>query len=246
MTQHLYGGLTLEVADRQGLAWAQRIVSEQHNLRSPVDPRSRPMAYLVHHQASWGADAAAGPRCVGIVIVGRPEATCCYRGGLTYGSPADVAAGRAQFDRWEVLNISRVWLHPIVQRGGTYHTPDELPGFTDRRGEFRSTLASTVLDNVLHRLNLDYLRAHPPVDCAEPYAIRAVLSYCDTRLHRGTIYRAAGFRLARTNGRGIETWFTLDVGELTPYQDAEIRRLAEVSPRSNRIRARRAQLTLDL
>lgn len=194
----LFAELTLEVADRQGLAWAQRMVAERHH------------------------------------------------GGLTYGSAADVAAGRAAFDRWELVNISRVWLHPHVQRGGRYHNPEELPGYVDRRGEFRSTLASTLLRAVLGRVGFDYLRAHPPVDTAYPYQLRAALSYCDTRLHRGTIYQAAGFALARTNERGVQTWWTPAVAALTEAEDAEVRDLSERSPRSRRIRAERAQLTLGL
>lgn len=133
-----------------------------------------------------------------------------------------------------------------VQRGGKWHSPDELPGYLDRRGAFRSTLASTLLRAVLGRVGFDYLTAHPPVDTDYPYHLRAALSYCDTRLHRGTIYRAAGFGLARVNERGIETWWTPTVAPLTAEQDAEVRRLAERSPRSKRIRAERAQLVMEL
>lgn len=245
MTQ-LFAKLTLSVADAEGMHWAQQQVCNHHYLRSRVDPRCRPLAYILQRQAWHGADAAAGLRGVGMVIVGRPEATRCYQGALTYGSLADVQVGRAQFDRWEVINIARVWLHPCVQHGGQWCLPDELPGYTDRRGVFRSTLASTLLKAVLARVGLDYLRAHPPVDCAYPYQLRAALSYCDTRLHRGTIYRAAGFTLARTNERGIETWTTTDLATLTADQDAEVRRLAERLARSQRIRAQRAQLVMDL
>lgn len=246
MKQHLYANLSLTVGDAQGLRWAQRMVSEHHYLRRPVDPRCRPMAYLVEHQATWGADAAAGPRVAGILIFGRPESTKCYDGALTYGSLDDVHTGRARFDRWEVLNLARIWVHPHYQRGGIYYHPTELPGFVDRCGAWRSTLISTLLDNVLYRVGYDYLMQHPPVDCSQPYAIRCVLSYCDRSTHRGAVYRAAGWNLARTNERGIETWFTDDLGTLTPYLDAEVREAAEHSPRSLRIRARRAQLELPL
>lgn len=238
--------LSIEVADAQGLAWAQRMVAEHHYLRAPVDPRSSPLAYLVEHQASWGAAAAAGPRCIGILIFGRPEATRCYTGGLTYGSSADVEAGRAAYDRWELLNLARVWFHPYFQAGGHWCLPEELPGYTDRRGVWRSTLASTAIRAALSRVGFDYLAARPPVDCAYPYQIRAVLSYCDTRLHRGTIYRASGFSLARTNEDGIETWHTSAVAPLSAEEDAEVRRLADLSPRSQRIRAERAQMELPL
>jgi hypothetical protein len=80
------------------------------------------------------------------------------------GSQADVAAGRAQFDRWEVLNLARVWLAPTVQVGGQWHRPSILPGFTDRRGLWRSTLASTVITEALGRVGYDYLTAHPPAE----------------------------------------------------------------------------------
>lgn len=145
-----------------------------------------------------------------------------------------------------MLNLARVWLVPAVQAGGAWYSFQHLPGYTDRRGLWRSTLASMVITHALSRVDYDYLVAHPPVDCTYPYQIKAVLSYCDRRLHKGTIYRAAGFELARVNEKGIETWYTTAVGALTPEQDAEIRRQSELLQRSIRIRARRAQLELGL
>lgn len=220
------------------LAWAQEQVREHHYLHKPVDVRSRPFAYTVHINAR--------PFPVGCLIFGRPEASRCYDGNLRYGSQADVQAERADLDRWSVLNLARVWLDPVVQPGGSYHHPDYLPGFVDRRGVWRSTLASTAIREALAVVGFDYLRAHPPVDCAYPYQIEAVLSYCDLSKHRGTIYRAAGFTLARRNERGIETWFSLDVCPLSADEDAVIRQAAETSARSRRIRAQRAQLELAL
>lgn len=239
--------ITLDTTDRDGLAWAQAMVAREHYLHAPVDPRCTPVAYLLHYHYAYGAHAAAGPRCIGILIFGRPEATRCYQGGLTYGALADVESGRAQYDRWEILNLARVWLSPLVQPGGGLHQlgPDSgLPGFVDRRGVWRSTLASTAIGLALARIGYDYLAARPPVDCQFPYQIRAVLSYCDTRLHRGTIYRAAGFELARTNTRGIETWYTPAVAPLGEAQDQAIRARAALAPRSQRIRGRRSQLAL--
>jgi hypothetical protein len=233
--------IALTIADRSGVDWAQRQVTEHHYLRARVDPRSRPFVYLVR------LDVPGIRRMIGCLIFGRPESTRCYRGALTYGSLVDVETGRAQFDRWEVLNLARVWLHPDVQRPGygVYH-PAYLPGYIDRRGIFRSTLASTVIQMALAQVGYDYLAQHPPVDCAYPYQIKVVLSYCDRKLHKGTIYRAAGFELARTNSNGIETWYTTAVVPLSAEQDADIRRQSELSHRSQRIRARRAQLELAL
>ena len=221
-----------------GLDWAQDKVRRYHYLRKRVDPRSRPFCYTV--------ECSHTLMPIGCLIFGRPEATRCYDGNLTYGSQADVERERAALDRWSVLNLARVWVRPEAQPGGALYRPDVLPGYTDRRGVWRSTLASTVIREALAIVGYDYLRAHPPVDCAYPYQIEAVLSYCDTNLHRGTIYRAAGFTLARRNERGIETWFTQDVCPLSQEEDRRIRDLAETSQRSQRIRAQRAQLALPL
>jgi len=177
---------------------------------------------------------------VGVLIVGRPEATRCYDGTLTYGSLKDVAAGRAEYDRWEVLNLARVWLHPCVQAGGAFYSADYLPGYTDRRGVWRSTLASHVIGLLQAQVGFDYLTQHPPCFPDEPYQIRVLLSYCDTSLHKGTIYRAAGWELARTNEQGIETWYTPAVAPLTNYQDDWIQKLAGQSYRSRRYRSERA------
>lgn len=218
--------------------WAQSAVQQWHYLHKRVDPRSRPFTYTV--------SIAARAFPVGCLIFGRPEASRCYDGNLTYGSQADVACERASFDRWAVLNLARVWLDPCVQQGGAYYGPAHLPGYVDRKGVWRSTLASDAIGEALVVVGYDYLRMHPPVDCAYPYAIEAVLSYCDTRLHKGTIYQAAGFTLARRNERGIETWFTLDACPLSRAEDEHIRDLAHASKRSQRIRARRSQLELEL
>jgi hypothetical protein len=222
----------LLLADHRGLAAAQETVAAHHYLRAPVDSRCSPVAYLV---------TLADERVVGCLIFGRPESTRCYQGGLTYGSLADVQAGRAQFDRWEILNLARVWLDPRVQSGGRWYRSDLLPGYTDRRGVWRSSLASWCIQRALQTVGYDYLSKRPPVFPDEPYEIKAVLSYCDTSKHRGVIYRAAGFDLARTNERGIETWYTNQVQPLTSYQHDLIKKAAWRSPRGIRLRAQRNQ-----
>lgn len=232
--------ITLHVADERALARAQATVTRYHYLHTPVDSRCSPLAYEI--ELDNGAFA-------GYLVFGRPEATRCYDGKLTYGSLKDVEAGRAAYDRWSILNLARVWLHPSVQRGGTFpdlrgtgefYSPEYLPGYTDRRGVWRSTLASEVIRMALARIGYDYLRAHPPCFPDEPYELQVVLSYCNTRLHRGTIYRAAGFELARTNERGIETWYTPNVAPLTSYENDQVLKLAGQSYRSRRYRAERA------
>jgi hypothetical protein len=205
--------LTLQVADRRGLAWAQDQVSEHHYLHAPVDPRCSPFAYIVE----------CGHERVGCLIFGRPQATACYTGKLTYGSSDDVLSGKARYDRWEILNLARVWLDPRIQQGGSQHIP---------------RAASMVIKSALGSIGYDYLMARPPVDCAFPYQVRCILSYCDTRIHTGYIYMVSRFKLAKTNDDGIQTWMK-PIPPIGEEQSATIRRLCDQSQRSKRIRMSR-------
>jgi hypothetical protein len=83
--------VSLALANQKGLRWAQQQVATYHYLRRPVDPRCRPLAYLV---------LLDGER-VGCLIFGRPEAT---RVSGWYGSVEDVAAGRCPLTRWQVID----------------------------------------------------------------------------------------------------------------------------------------------
>jgi hypothetical protein len=83
--------------------WAQAMVTQYHYLRRPVDPRTMTEGYQVRLPE-------IGP--VGVLLFGRPEATRCYP---WYGGLDDVRTGRAEVTRWQVLNLSRVWLDPLVQ-----------------------------------------------------------------------------------------------------------------------------------
>lgn len=47
-----------------------------------------------------------------------------------------------------------------------------------------------------------WLEVHPPRYLDQPYHIELILSYSDTRYHRGTVYRATNFQYAgQTIGR---------------------------------------------
>lgn len=205
--------LMLELADQSGLRWTQQTVTAHHYLRRPVDTRCSVLAYLVMY----------GNERVGCLLFGRPEATRCYAGGLTYGSQADVAAGKAQWDRWCVINLARVFLDPRIQAGGEWHEPNA---------------ATWAIGQALRRVVVDYLERYPPCFLDEPWKLRQCLSYCDTSKHRGTIYKAAGFQLVRTNERGIETWARALRG-LQGHERQHIERLASQSARSRRYRAGR-------
>jgi hypothetical protein len=79
----------------------------------------------------------------------------------------------------------------------------------------------------------------------QPYALRWLLSYCDPRVHRGTVYQASGCTLARTNRAGLQTWRSA-LPELSPTQDAAVRERVTWSVRSQRYRAARQFTQLPL
>jgi len=217
--------------NKYGVAWAQDVVTERHYLRKPIDPRCSVEGYEVR------LPGAGKP--VGLLLFGRPEATRCAN---WYGSVEDVQAGRCEVTRWQILNLARVWIDPEYQPGGAYCDPMHVPGFFDRRGAFRSTLASEVLKEAVRRIGLDYLVRRPPCFLDEPYELRSLLSYCDLSRHKGTIYAAAGFELYRTNDRGIQTW-RIRLPELSTEEDREAREASRVNARSIKYRAQRAQLS---
>lgn len=74
--------------------------------------------------------------------------------------------------KWQVLSLARLWLH------------DDLP-----RNSETCTIAKA-----LKRVQKRWLEVHPPKYPNEPYHIRKIISYADTRYHEGTIYKAANFR----------------------------------------------------
>lgn len=74
--------------------------------------------------------------------------------------------------KWQILSLARLWLH------------DDLP----RNSE--TCVIAKALKLVQHR----WLEIHPPRFPDQPYHIRKIISYADTRFHLGTIYKAANFR----------------------------------------------------
>ena len=144
-----------------------------------------------------------------------------------------------------MLNLARVLIYPEWQRGGQFCNPKDVPGFYDRKGEWHSKLASELLLAAVNGIGFAYLTHRPPCFLEEPYEIRWLLSYCDTSLHKGTIYRAAGWELYSTNARGIQTW-RVRVPGLNSWEDKDIRAIAATHPRSVRYRNQRAQLGLGL
>ena len=74
--------------------------------------------------------------------------------------------------KWQVLSLARLWLH------------DDLP----------RNSATCVMGKAIRLVQRRWLEVHPPRFPNEPYHVRKIISYADTRYHEGTIYRAANFR----------------------------------------------------
>jgi hypothetical protein len=217
--------LTLALANDEQTDVCQQLVTAQHYLHAPVDPRCNVLAYIV----------LLGRHRIGCLIFGRPEAT---RVGGWYGDPEEKLAGHCRLSRWEILNLARIYIAPIAQEGGAWCRPGLVPGFFDRSGCWHSCLTTTVIRMAIECVLVDYLVCFAPVFLDQPYAIAEVLSYCDQTQpgHRGVIYQSAGFRLQRTNVRGLQT-YAIPVRPLTQGEDAYIRYVATYSLRSRRLRA---------
>lgn len=214
--------LSIALADANGLEWSQKQVEAYHYLHTPVDTRCSPVAYILE---------LFGER-VGCLIFGRPEAT---RVNGWYGSVQDVLRGKCRLTRWEILNLARVWLHPDIQQNGKWYRPDILPGFYDRKGIWHSRAASYIVELALNRVVYDFLMLRPPVWLDEPYEIKEILSYCDTRIHKGTLYRASHFQLIRKNEYGIET-YSRPVRELLQTEKTMIARSSQINERCRKLR----------
>lgn len=152
--------------------WAQDTVKQHHYLHQYVLYKQRPMLYVIKH--------VLGHR-LGLMMLGIPHATRC-RGWWGY---------KGLITQWQVLDLCRVWLDPWIQTDGLWCVPGSVPGYTDRKGMFRSTAATWAIGEVLDMVQRDRIRRWPPVLLDQPYHIRLVISYHDPCFHRGTIYREA-------------------------------------------------------
>lgn len=225
--------IKLTLASKADLMAMQSLVTAHHYLHRPVDIRCSVEAY--HVMLSVDTQHLRHEQPIGLLMFGRPEATRC---GSWYGSVDDARCGKCEVTRWQVLNLARVWLSPDVQPGGYLYKSDLLPGYVDRHGAWRSTVASTAIRMAVRRIGYDYLCRRPPCFMDEPYEIQYLMSYCDSRIHRGIIYQQSGFGLYRTNDNGIETWRVRLPG-LTAEQIEVIAAESESSERSRRYRNQR-------
>lgn len=177
--------LKIKLGNKQDLEWAQSTVEKHHYLHHKVDNRARPMVYVIHL-----FDEAIR---VGLIMAGIPHATRC-KGWWGYeGLPT----------QWQTLDLCRIWIDPRCQIGGEYAKPGYVPGFTDRKGIFRPTVATWAIHQVLDRVQVDRVSLWPPVYINQPYHIRLVISYHDPKFHQGKIYRLTNAKPMYTRAKEI-------------------------------------------
>ena len=186
--------LTITLADATDLAWAQATVKRNHYLHAPVDPRARPMAYIIHRETTTvRLELTQTIERIGLVMLGIPHATKC---GGWWGYPGLPT-------QWQCVDLNRIWLDPAIQQGGQWCTPGEVPGYVDRKGQWRPTVATWAIGEVLARVQADRVRLWPPVYPDQPYHVELAISYSDPKFHKGTIYRHAGALPMYTDRTGV-------------------------------------------
>lgn len=159
--------------------WLNAAAAEYHYMHRPVHARASPFGWAVSFDGA----------------VHRPDGKPC---GFIMFASIHYTRLRGEFGypglptKWQVLSLSRLWLH------------DDLP----------RNSATVTISKALKRVQRRWLEVHPPVDLSEPYHVRKIISYADTRFHEGTIYYAANFRFTgetvsrkrhkNTRGTGID------------------------------------------
>lgn len=173
--------LHISLANKYEMKWAEGTSILRHYLQQKVHPRARPHGYVVKFRDNR----------IGMIIVANPHATKCggwWRSGTARDSEDELHLPT----KWQVVDLCRIWLSPLVQKGGCWSGPDYAPGFTDRKGEWQPTVASWAISSVLDRVQEDRISFWPPVYPEQPYHIRLVISYHDPIYHSGTIYKVSG------------------------------------------------------
>jgi len=124
-------------------------------------------------------------------------------------------------ERTEILNLARVYLSPALNEvGGTRYVRHA---------------ASSLINEALERVPVDYLLRWPPVWLDQPWSLRQCLSYCQSLVFPCTLYQAAHFRLARTNSYGLRT-YVKDLRGLLPHEVERIKEASRCDPRARRRR----------
>ena len=138
--------------------WLNRMATEHHYMHRPVHQKSCPFGWGITFD---GAETQPDGLPSGLIMFS----------SIHYTKLAGVFGYANLPTKWQVLSLSRLWLH------------DNLP----RNSE------TVVIAKAMKSVQRRWLEVHPPRFPEQPYHIRVIISYADTRYYRGTIYRAANF-----------------------------------------------------
>lgn len=150
------------------LASIRERCEQDHYLHRWPDPRSLPFAYAIQVN---GALYAEDGRLNGLLVFKKLQH---HKQKRLFGYEGLPTA-------WQVLDLARVWIHPIWQTPGVH-------------------LFSRSVDLALMRVQRDWLAHHPPRFPDLPYHIELIVSYADLRFHTGAAYQACRFRKWGTRG----------------------------------------------
>jgi hypothetical protein len=215
--------LVLKLANAQELELAQAMVQEKHYMQRRVHKLARPVAHLVlreYDREPLGALLYARPQCARVYGSAHDERTDLGR----WGNINDVRGGRVQLTQWQVINLSRFYLDPCLQRR---ESRDYVPN-----------AASSLLADSLWRICLEYLMVYPPAYFDLPWELRQVISYCARDRFYCTVYLASAFHLIRTNAQGLQT-YARPLRGLMPHEKEAIRQSSMVSEWARSHRAER-------
>ena len=143
----------------QSRQWLNDMATAHHYMHRPIHAKSVPFG--------WGI-AFDGEE---IQPDGAPSGFILFS-SIHYTKLSGVFGYENLPTKWQVLSLSRLWLH------------DNLPNNSQ----------TVTIAKALRLVQARWLEVHPPRFPDQPYHIRTIISYADTRFHNGTIYRAANFR----------------------------------------------------
>lgn len=137
------------------------LATKHHYLHKPIFNKAYPFGWMISYNGElWQPDGKPS----GFIIFASIHFTKLKNEFGFDGLPT----------KWQVLNLSRLWLHDDLPKNGATCTIAKSLKLVQRR----------------------WLEVHPPKLLNEPYHVLKIISFCDLSLHQGTIYKAANFRLS--------------------------------------------------
>jgi len=151
------------------LAFCNHVCKWRHYLGTEIPPIARPMFYILEHNGIP----------LGVFGFSIPQATHC---GSWWGKNAPIT-------KWQVVDMSRVWVSPLIQAGGYWAKPEIVPGRWVN-GRYQPNTVTWAIGQIFKRVQEDWIAYWPPVELDKPYHILLIISYHDPKYHNGAIYRA--------------------------------------------------------